>query len=745
MTADRVLAWVEQADRPVQIREIAEGLGIRRADRRALQRVLRELVEAGTLYRGRGRRFAVPGRLRLVVGRLKAVRRASGGGYVVPEDGGQDVFVRSGDLGSAVDGDRVVARLEGVGRGGRPEGSVVRVLERGRRTIVGRLHRPAVGRQPTRRRDGKAGPASSTGATDEGVLGWVVPEDPALTRHVLAAGSEAGPAAEGDVVVVRVTDWGDARRGPSGVIERVLGPADAPGVDVLAIVHGHELPTEFAAAAVEEAERLRARGIPAEQQAGRTDFRSVLVFTIDPSDARDHDDALSFRPAADGSAEVGVHIADVSHYVGAGGPIDAEARERATSVYLVDGVIPMLPEPLSSDLCSLLPGVDRLTVSVVFRVDSTGAVQSATITPSIVRSRHRLTYEEAQAVLDGDASIDAETDDALRRLAAFARGLRARREARGSLDFDLPEARVFLDAAGQPIAIRSAPRHESHRLVEDLMLLANETVGQRALRSGLPFLYRVHEPPDETRLAELAELARAMGYPTGKGPLTPGSLQRLLAGVEADVAGRLFATLALRSMKAARYSERDVGHFGLAVHGYTHFTSPIRRYPDLVVHRLVRAGFLDRAAGRSPVPLEQLATIARHASDRERVAQAAERDSVNLKKVRFMERHVGDVFEGTISDVRPFGFFVLPDEHFVEGLVHVSNLGDDYYRWVEERFLLKGERTGRRFALGQRIRVRLSSVDVEQRRIDFVPEAIGTRARPERRPGSRRRTKRRRD
>ncbi|MCI0433019.1 MAG: ribonuclease R [Gemmatimonadetes bacterium] len=715
-----IVEWLEaSAERPATLREIAEGLELKRSDRRALRTALRELVEAGSVYPVRGNRYAVPDRLKLVVGRFRGSR--GGGGIVVPESGGPELYVRTGDTASAVDGDRVVARPEGHGRRGRSECRIIRVLERARSRVVGRFHltsaRSARGGRAVHGRAGAAPPAA----------GWVVPEDPRIARHVVIPDASRADAQPGDVVVARIVDWGDSHRGPTGSIERVLGPSNAPGVDVLAIVHAHELPSEFGAEAVEHAERLRARGITAEDLDGREDFRETLVFTIDPVDAKDHDDALSITVNADGASEVGVHIADVSHYVTPGDAVDAEARERATSVYLVDRAIPMLPVPISSDLCSLLPDRDRLTLTVLLGLDENGEVRSTRITPSIIRSRHRLSYDDAQEVLAGQRSVEPALDDALRRLASFAEAQRRKRIARGSLDFDLPEARVLLDASGRPIAVEAEARHESHRLVEDLMLLANETIGRAAKRNGVPFIYRVHEPPDEIRLAELADVARALGFEPPRGRPSPHWLQAALREARDKPGGSLFTTLALRSMKPARYSENDVGHFGLATSGYTHFTSPIRRYPDLVVHRIVRSG-LARGQGPRESSVE-LAAIARHSSDRERIAQSAERDSVSLKKVRFMEQHLGAVFDGTISEVRPFGFFVLLEDHFVEGLVHVSAIGDDYYRWDEERFLLVGERTRRRFTIGQVVGVQVSAVDVEARRIDFIlaaPPARGS-------------------
>jgi ribonuclease R len=730
MNLDRegIVRYLEHdAPHPETIREIAAGLRVAAADRRKLQRLLRRLVAEGLVYRLRGQRYAAPARIQLTIGRFKGLRR--GLGVVIPDDGGEDVLVRAGDTSTALDGDRVAVRLETRGRDGRLQGRVIEVVERSRSTIVGRFHMGEDRRRGQKRGDPLTRP------------GWVVPEDPAIGRDVIVtAGETAGPIDAGDVVVVRVEDWGDEHRGPSGVIETVLGKPDAPGVDILAIIHAHELPLEFPREAIAEAEARRERGVRPGDLRGRTDLRALNTFTIDPGDAKDHDDSLSFTPRDDGGADVGVHIADVSHYVKKGGALDAEAGNRGTSVYLVDRAIPMLPHALSSDLCSLVPGQDRLTLSVLFRVDDAGEIRESRIAETVIRSRHKLSYEEAQAVLDGTGAIDEETDAALRSLDRFAQTLRDARRQRGSLDFDLPEARVRLDEQGAPIAVERRERFDSHRLVEDLMLLANDTIGHAATRAGISFLYRIHEAPDEVRIAQVAELAKALGYrppPTGRS--TPRHIQALLDQAKDRPEGPLVSMLVLRSLKQARYSEKDVGHFGLAAKSYTHFTSPIRRYPDLVVHRIVREQLLGEQKGRGPDP-ERLKAIARHSSERERVAQAAERDSIGLKKVRFMEQHIGATFEGTISDVRPFGFFVLLDDHFVEGLVHVSALEDDYYRFVEERFLLIGERSERQFALGGRLRVQVAAVDVERRRVDFVPaQQDGARGKRSRRVTGRRR------
>jgi ribonuclease R len=683
-----------RAGRPLKAKELANELGVATADYAEFKDLLQRLEDEGQLYRVQRQRYAAPDRINLVVGRLQTTR--AGAGFVLPETGGADLYIPQDGLATALDGDRVVARVERQRRGQRREGQVVRVLERSRQTIVGTYH-------PGRN------------------FGFVVPEDDRLPHDVYVAGEDAAAAAEGDIVVVRITSWGSGHRGPAGEIERVLGRRGDPGVDVLAVAYGHELPLDFPPPVEDEAEALRRRGITAEDLTGRTDLRDTLIFTIDPADAKDHDDALSIRNVGeDGGWEVGVHIADVSYYVREGAPLDGEALARGTSVYLVDRVIPMLPHALSSDLCSLLPDQDRLALSLLLRVDGSGKVRRRKLVRSVIRSRHKLSYETAQAVLEGGESVDAATDAAIRQLASLARRLRADRAERGSIDFDLPQARVVLDPAGEPTDIQRVARLESHRLIEDFMLLANETIAAWASRAKLPFVYRIHEPPDAARMEQLADFAASLGYRVkGVADPDPATLQALLDAARGRPEEALLSTVVLRSMKQARYSERNEGHFGLAARHYTHFTSPIRRYPDLIVHRVCAAALIEeqRPGGDAA---ENLPFIARQSSERERVAVAAERDSIELKKVEFMERHLGDTFEGTIAGVRAFGFFVLLDDFFVEGLVHVSSLEDDYYEYVEERYALIGTRTRRQFRLGDRVRVQVASVDLEERRIDFA-------------------------
>jgi ribonuclease R len=687
-----------EAGRPLKPRELAAALSVPPEAYREFRELLNQLEKDGILYRVQRQRYAAPARINLVAGRVQTTR--GGAGFVIPDDPGPDIFIPVEALNTAVDGDRVVARVEGRRGGSSPQGRVIRVLERSRLTVVGVFHRM---------RPGRGGRRS--------LHGYVVPQDRKLPWDVFVA--PAGPAPEeGDVVVVRITDWGSENRGPTGEVAEVLGRRGEPGVDVLAIVRAHELPTDFPADVEAAAEALRATGIAAADLEGREDLRELLVLTIDPADAKDYDDALSIEPVASGW-RVGVHIADVGHYVEEGGPIDLEAERRGTSIYLVDRVVPMLPHALSSDLCSLVPAAPRLALSLFVELGSDASVRGHRLVRSVIQSRRRLAYEEAQAVLDGTGSIDPETDAALHGLAGLARQLRAQRDARGSLDFDLPETRIVLDVHGEPTDIQRLVRLEAHRLVEDFMLLANETVARRAAQAGIPFVYRVHERPDEARMQQLAEFVKTLGHRLGgKGGTPSGSdLQRLLASAAGRPEEGLLQTIVLRSMKQARYAEENLGHFGLAARAYTHFTSPIRRYPDLIVHRIAASSFIDARPPR--LGTDRLARAAKHASERERLAVAAERDSRDLKKVEFMQRHEGDEFEGTISSVTAFGFFVLLADVFVEGLVHVSSLADDYYIFAEEEHALIGERTRRRFRTGDPVRIQIARADLEQRRIEF--------------------------
>jgi ribonuclease R len=645
----------------------------------------------GEVFRQRKGRYALPGSFEIVTGIVDVTR--GGDGFVIPETaGGEDVFVPRRFLGSAVDGDRVAVRVERHLPGRNPEGRLVRVLERAWRQAVGVYH-------------------------ERRGYGVVVPQEPPLPADVFVPPDDRAGAAEGDIVLVEIDEWGESELRPVGVISRVLGRPGDPGIDVLSIVLGQQLPIDFPPAVLREAEKVARRGIRPEDLDGREDFRDTLCFTIDPEDARDHDDALSVR-RTDGGLEIGIHIADVSWYVKEGSGIDREALDRGTSVYLVDRVIPMLPEALSSDLCSLVPGHDRLTLSVVLEFDDRGVVRERRFVRGVIRSAHKLSYEEAQRILDQGAAGQRRAKpaaEALRDLAMIARKVRRARQAAGAVDFAIPEAEVILDEAGEPLEIRARRRLEAHRIIEDLMILANETVASHGLAESLALIYRIHEDPDPDRLEKLRDLAGFFGLSLPKATVGPADLSRLLDEARGTPHEYLISTVTLRSMKRARYATDNVGHFGLASHAYVHFTSPIRRYPDLVNHRaLVR--WLKAAPPKAD---EGLKEVARHSSDMERRAQEAERESVEAKTIRFMQRHVGDVFEGTIAGVTSFGLFVALDEVFAEGLVRLGSLVDDYYTYDADAHAVSGRRTRKRYRLGDRVAVQVVRVDAESRTIDL--------------------------
>lgn len=683
---------------PLKPKELAKAIGIATSDYRGFKNRLRRMERSGEVYRVRGGRYSLPEKISLVVGTLSVTRKADG--FVIPETkGGRDIFIPSALLDSAMDGDSVVVRVEARPPGRNPEGRIIKVLERAHTTVVG-----------TFRASGK--------------LGYVVPLDDRLFRDVLIPPGEEQDATAGDIVVARITAFGDRKLNPMGEVERVLGPITKPGVDVLSILFGYGLELEFSDE-VEEAAQAAVQSFSTSRWEGHEDRTGLHVFTIDPSDARDHDDALSIEGAAEGLWEVGIHIADVSLFVPRGGVLDAEALRRGTSVYLVDRVVPMLPHVLSSDMCSLRPEEDRAAVSLFVVLDHKAQIRSHRFERTRIRSRHRLDYEEVQDVLDGGASIDRRTDADLRQLSALAKAIRRKRTQRGSLNFDLPEARVVLGERGIPVDIQKTVHLESHELIEDFMLLANEIVGREAAKKGLPIPYRVHEPPSSDRLDELRRFLGTLGYSLPKRRPQAKDLQKVLDEAEGKPEANLVSTVVLRSMTQARYRPENLGHFGLGADTYTHFTSPIRRYPDLMVHRVVVMGLVE---GRR-IPEEwggpELASAAEQSSFRERLAADAERDSIALKKAEFMEQHLGEEFLGTVSGVNAFGVFVLLDEYFVEGLLHVNSLMDDFYVLRENEYALVGERTGRRFRLGDRLTVQVSRVNRLERTIDFVlPESV---------------------
>ena len=687
----------ERVGHSATIRELMRVLKIARSDRHGFRRQIARLVDSGELVRIRGNRYDLADRMHLVAGRLAVNPR--GFGFVSPDQGGDDVYVAGANLGQAMHGDRVTVRLERAGD--RAEGRIVEVLEHANAEIVGRYEVGAAGG------------------------GYVVPFD---ERVVMALPIPPGGRIEaepGEMVVAAVDRWPAGPRGPVGRLVEVLGRLDDPGVDTAIVIRKYRLPEGDDPGAAAEAARLGGEVAPADLE-GRTDFRGLPTVTIDGETARDFDDAITLEALPDGRRRLGVHIADVAHYVGEGTALDESAYRRGTSVYFPERAIHMFPGRLATGLCSLNPGVDRLVQSCLMEVDERGRVVRYELHDGVIHSDARMTYAEVDAILTArDAGVRrrrAALVPMLESMDGLAQRLAARRRDRGSLDFDLRETRLVLDEAGAVEDIVAAERNVAHRIVEEFMLIANETVAGHLESRGLPALFRVHEPPDPVKVADFDDFAATLGYRLGAPPggARPRHFQRLLARLRGAPAERPVALLMLRTMQKAQYDAVNIGHFGLASEAYTHFTSPIRRYPDLVVHRLLRESRRGPVARERIGELaEELAETARRASALERRAEDAEREIVEWKKVRFMADKVGDEFTGYVVGVARFGFFVELIEHFVEGLVHVSGMADDHYRFVESDHALCGETTGRVYRLGDRVDVQVMRVDPARRRIDL--------------------------
>jgi ribonuclease R len=700
MMRDRLLELLEQTGKPLSVRELVRRLDLSGAERRELKTLLRRLIEDGEVVKIRGARIGLPARMSLQVGRLSC--SPSGYGFVIPERRDPkvgDVFIAGAHLKQALHGDRVVARIERITAKGR-EGRIIRVLERALGRVVGRYED-----------DGRFG-------------GHVVPFDRRVLHEVfIPAGDEAG-ASSGEMVTAELTRPPTATRNPVGRVVQVIGRLEEPGVDLKVVMAKHGLPDAFPEEVAAEAERVP-RQVRAEDVAGREDYRALPTVTIDPETARDHDDAISLEPLGSSGFRLYVHIADVAHYVPEGSLIDQEAYLRGTSVYFPDRVVPMLPEALSSHICSLVEGEDRLCQTVVLDLDQAGRVERAGFHDGVIRSAARLAYAEVQAVLDGDQDARLRLSPLvplLERMDALAHRMREQRCARGSLDLDLPEPKLRLDDSGEILEIQPAPRLDSQRLIEEFMLAANEAVAQRLSEAGVGALYRVHERPDPERIEEFRELAESFGYrlPDNLETIRPEDFQLILRQIEGKPEQKLISYLLLRTMKLARYHEENLGHFGLATSMYAHFTSPIRRYPDLVVHRALRGLRKGASEEREPRLPEALPEMGVHLSKTEQTAAEAERELVEWKKVRFMAGRLGETFRGYVTGVQAFGLFVELEEIYVQGLVHVSSMSDDYYRLNEKAHCLIGENTRRCYRLGDHVEVQVARVDLDRRQVDFA-------------------------
>ncbi len=681
-----LLKVLKKAGRPLSAAEAAQSAGVPEA---RASSTLDALVRSGSVTRTRDGRYLVLRQRGVLSGRISLTRR----GYGFVGSPGGDVYVRRTDLAGAMHGDTVAVRLHS--RGGREglSGEVVQVLERAVTQVVGAYER--VGRS-----------------------GLVVPLDPRIRGDVFV---DPPPGARpGDVVVARIVRYATRHEAMQGEVAEVLGPPSDPGVLVEAVIREHALRTEFPREVEEQASAMRLDVPQALSEPRREDVRERFTVTIDPPDARDHDDAISIERVK-GGWSLGVHIADVSHYVPWGSAVDNEARARATSVYLVDRVLPMLPEALSNGLCSLRPGEDRLAFSVDLEVDRNGAITSARAYRSVIRSDRRLDYDSVQSWFDaGEGFPDAETRDLLGHLRDVTAKLGERRFARGGLDFETVEPKVLLDGEGRPLEVVLRRRTTATNMIEEAMIAANEAVARMMRDAGAPMVFRIHEDPDAEALSQVGAILREFDYPVRDVlDVTPATFQRIVEHARGRDEELLVNSLLLRALERARYSDQLGSHFGLASEAYTHFTSPIRRYPDLLVHRLLAAmlaGELEREPVTSIAP--ELEWLTDHCSVMEREAEHAEEDSVRVKLCELLADRIGEEFPGIVTGVQSFGFFVQL-ESTAEGLVHVSSLADDHYRLEPERHMLVGESTGRKHRLGDRVLVRLVNVSVAGRRIDL--------------------------
>lgn len=688
---------------PMKAKEIRVLLGIPKSQRGELEEVLGYLVSEGRIgiskkgKYGKLESFSVNG---LFTGHPK------GFGFVTVEGMEQDVFIPGEKTGGALHGDRVQIVIEGqeAGKGRRPEGNVIRVLEHANREVVGYYQK------------------------NKG-FGFVIPDNQKISRDIfIPQGCDMG-AMTGHKVVARLKSFGDGSHKPEGVITEILGHVNDPGTDILSIVRAYGLPEEFPQQVMEEAQNCPEElesGILEEELKNRLDLRSLPTVTIDGADAKDLDDAVTISRREEGGYTLGVHIADVTHYVKEGSALDREALKRGTSVYLVDRVIPMLPHRLSNGICSLNEGTDRLALSCMMELDEEGNVEGHQIAETVIRVDRRMTYDAVNDIVEKeDPKVMAEYEEFVpmfQLMAHVSHILRERRKKRGAIDFDFPESRILLDAKGKPLEIAIRERNTATRLIEDFMLAANETVAEDYFWQSLPFLYRTHDKPDGEKMEQFSIFLHNFGYRIRlqQGEIHPKELQKLLEQIQDTPEEILLSRLTLRSMRQAKYTTLCSGHFGLAARYYTHFTSPIRRYPDLQIHRIIKenlhGGLGEKRAGHYE---SILPGVAMQSSALERRAEEAERETDKLKKCEYMAQYIGHEFDGVISGVAGWGLYVeLPNT--VEGLISMSELRDDYYVFDEQHYQLVGEMTRKTYKLGQPVRVQVASVDRLMRTVDFV-------------------------
>lgn len=690
----------EEAYKPMEIPEIAKIFNINKNEYKSFKKAIKTMEKEGLLARDESDKLGLAQRMGVITGKIEIHDR--GFGFLIPDiEGIKDLFIAKTNLMGSMNGDRVVAKIIKEGRNGkRTEGIIINIVERVNKNIVGIYE-------------------------DNKSFGFVLPEDKRIQNDIFISKKDRNGAKKGQIVMVEITRWPDGKRkNPEGKVVEILGRPGDKGIDIDIIIRKYNLPEDFPPSVLNSALDIE-DFITEDEIKGRLDLRNIKMVTIDGEDAKDLDDAVSIERLENGNFKLGVHIADVTHYVKERSVIDKEAFKRATSVYLIDRVIPMLPKKLSNGICSLNPKVDRLTLSCIMEVNRQGKVVNHTIAQSVIKTNERMTYTDVTKILrDNDAELIERYKDLVddfKAMEELCKIIRKKRLDRGAIDFDFEECKIILDEKGKPIDIKPYERAIANRMIEEFMLLANETVAEHMEKLKVPFVYRIHENPDAEKLEKFKAFIYNLGYNdiTWGEEVNPKALQRVLDKFKGENEETIISTLLLRSMMQARYSPECAGHFGLAADYYCHFTSPIRRYPDLQIHRIIKE-YLNKelTENRSKKLVLIVDSAAKQSSEMERVAQEAEREVDDLKKAEYMKDRIGEIFEGMISSVTGFGAFVeLPNT--IEGLVHITSFRDDYYIYDEDRLILIGERNKKIYRLGDKLKVLCSKVDILSREIYF--------------------------
>jgi ribonuclease R len=686
----------EKIYKPISIYELAYALNIEKSNFKMFQDVIQEMEKDGEIIKTRTEHYGLPEKMGLVVGKLQGHQK--GFGFVIPEVEEPDVFIPISNMGGAMHGDKVIAKVtREENEGKRREGEIIRIVERGTKTIIGTYE-------------------------DSKNFGFVVADEKRIHQDIFIPKGERNGAKTGQVVIVEITEWPDKRRNPEGRVVEILGNKGDRGIDILTIIKKYGLPEEFPPKVEAFAENIPSE-IPEEEYARREDLRDLRMVTIDGEDAKDLDDAVSIERLQNKNYRLGVHIADVSHYVREKNALDKEALKRATSVYLIDRVIPMLPKKLSNGICSLNPKVDRLALSCFMEIDRSGKVLDHRIVESVIKTDERMTYTDVTKILKEDEELIKRYDylvEDFQSMEDLCNILHKKRMGRGAIDFEFEESKIILNDKGKPVDVKPYEREIANRIIEEFMLAANETIAEHMFWANMPFVYRVHEDPDTDKLNIFNEFVHNLGYAVKwTKEVHPKALQDIIEKIKGKKEETVVSTLLLRSLKQARYSPECAGHFGLAAKYYCHFTSPIRRYPDLIIHRIIKEFINGQIDENRTVRLKKEVEYAsKQSSEMERVAQDAEREVDDLKKAEYMLDRIGQEFDGIISSVTNFGFFVeLPNT--IEGLVHISDLDDDYYVYDERRLSLIGEKTKKIYRLGDDARIKVTKVDIELREIFF--------------------------